>query len=116
MARTQADAGSFAVEEEQGWSPEAVLQPKEDAAKILETQCVQSPSTLAVKRESMVIQPVTIGNWAFAVELIKSARPIRTSSSPTDDGNGTKSSYLGDSPGGLRTVVHLLTHSTTQRR
>ena len=67
MARTQAEAGGFAVKDEQEWSPEAVRQREEDAEKILETQCVQSPSTQAVKRESMAIQPITVGNWMFDV-------------------------------------------------
>ena len=67
MAMTQAEAGGFAVKEETEWSPEAVRRRDEDAEKILESQCVQSPSAKAVKRESMAIRPITLGNWMFDV-------------------------------------------------
>lgn len=67
MSTTQAEAGGFAVKEEREWSPEAVRQRDEDAEKILEAQCVESPSVRAIKRESMAIQPITTGNWMFDV-------------------------------------------------
>jgi ATP-binding cassette subfamily B (MDR/TAP) protein 1 len=67
MSTTQAEAGGFAVKEETGSSPEAVRRRDEDAEKILESQCVQSPSAKAVKRESMAIRPITLGNWMFDV-------------------------------------------------
>jgi ATP-binding cassette subfamily B (MDR/TAP) protein 1 len=65
MAMTQAEAGGFAVKEEQ--SPEAARKRDSDAEKILGAQCVQSPSARAIKRESMAIQPITVGNWMFDV-------------------------------------------------
>jgi len=67
MAMTQAEAGGFAVKEEPESSTEAARRRDEDAEKILESQCVQSPSARAVKHESMAIQPITVSNWMFDV-------------------------------------------------
>jgi ATP-binding cassette subfamily B (MDR/TAP) protein 1 len=67
MATTQAEAGGFAVKEETEWTPEAVRRRDEDAEKILGSQCIQSPSAKAIKRESMAIRPITLGNWMFDV-------------------------------------------------
>ena len=67
MATTQAEAGGFAVKQETEWSPEAVRRRDEDAEKILESQRVQTPSVQAVRRESMAIRPITLGNWMFDV-------------------------------------------------
>ena len=67
MAMTQAEAGGFAVKEESESSVEAARRRDEDAEKIFESQCVQSPSVRAVKHESMAIQPITVSNWMFDV-------------------------------------------------
>lgn len=77
MATTQAEAGGFAVKEETEWSPEAVRQRDEDAEKIFESQCVRSPSVQAIKRQSMAIQPITLGNWMLDVvsDLTRSGAP-----------------------------------------
>ena len=82
MATTQAEAGGFAVKEETEWSPEAVRQRDEDAEKIFESQCVRSPSVQAVKRQSMAIQPITLGNWMLDVvsDLTRSGAPTPPSS------------------------------------
>lgn len=82
MATTQAEAGGFAAKEESEWSPEAVRQRDEDAVKILESQCVQSPSVDAVRRQSMAIRPVTLANWMFDAvsDLSRSGLPPPPSS------------------------------------
>jgi ATP-binding cassette subfamily B (MDR/TAP) protein 1 len=67
MSMTQAEAGGFAVKEGDELSQEAVRRRDENAEKILESQYVRSPSVQAVKRESMAIQPITVGNWMFDV-------------------------------------------------
>ena len=67
MAMTQAEAGGFAVKEESESTTEAARRRDENAEKILESQCVQSPSVRAVKHESMAIQPITVSNWMFDV-------------------------------------------------
>jgi ATP-binding cassette subfamily B (MDR/TAP) protein 1 len=67
MSTAQAEAGGFAVKEETEWTPEAVRRRDEDAENILVSQCVQSPSAQAIKRESMAIRPITLGNWMFDV-------------------------------------------------
>jgi ATP-binding cassette, subfamily B (MDR/TAP), member 1 len=63
LAMTQAEAGGFAVKDEDGWT-DAVRQRDEE---ILELQHERSPSTEAVRRESMAIRPITLGNWMFEV-------------------------------------------------
>jgi len=77
MATTQAEAGGFAVKDETEWSPEAVRQRDQDAEKILDSQCVRSPGAQAVKRQSMAIQPITLGNWMLDVvsDLTRSGAP-----------------------------------------
>ena len=67
MSMTQAEAGGFAVKEGDELSQDAVRRRDENAEKILESQYVRSPSVQAVKRESMAIQPITVGNWMFDV-------------------------------------------------
>lgn len=67
MAMTQAEAGGFAVKEEGEWSAEAVRQRDEKAEKILGSRCVPTPSLQAVRRESMAIRPITLGNWMLDV-------------------------------------------------
>ncbi|KAI9448648.1 P-loop containing nucleoside triphosphate hydrolase protein [Russula earlei] len=75
MAMTQAEAGGFAVKDEDEWSSAAVRRRDEGAEKILESQREQSPSMQAVRRESMAIRPITLGNWMFDVvsDLTRSA-------------------------------------------
>ena len=77
MATTQAEAGGFAVKEETEWSPEAVRQRDEDAEKILDSQCVPTPGVQAIKRQSMAIQPITLGNWMLDVvsDLTRNGAP-----------------------------------------
>ena len=70
MATTQAEAGGFAVKGETEWSPEAVRRRDEDAEKILESQCVRSPSVEAVKRQSMAIRPITLGNLNWMLDVV----------------------------------------------
>jgi ATP-binding cassette subfamily B (MDR/TAP) protein 1 len=106
MSTTQAEAGGFAVKEEREWSPEAVRQRDEDAEKILESQCVQSPSARAVKRETMAIQPITAGNWMF--DVVSDLTRSGATALPTDevaDRNTTRLSrfvpmeaFTGESP------------------
>jgi ATP-binding cassette, subfamily B (MDR/TAP), member 1 len=76
MATTQAEAGGFAVKNEDGWMDE-VRQRDEDAEKVLESQQEKSPSAEAVRRESMAIRPITLGNWMFEVvsDLTRSRAP-----------------------------------------
>jgi ATP-binding cassette subfamily B (MDR/TAP) protein 1 len=66
MAVLQAEAGGLATKDEDGWS-EAVRQRTEGAEKILESQHEKSPSVEAVRRQSMAIRPITLGNWMFEV-------------------------------------------------
>lgn len=77
MATTQAEAGGFAVKEETEWSPEAVRQRDEDAENILDSQCVPTPGVQAIKRQSMAIQPITLGNWMLDVvsDLTRNGAP-----------------------------------------
>ncbi|KAI0298345.1 P-loop containing nucleoside triphosphate hydrolase protein [Multifurca ochricompacta] len=67
MVMTQAEAGGFAVKDEDGWSAKAIRRRDEDAEKLLEIQHERSPSADAVRRESMAIRPITLSNWMFDV-------------------------------------------------
>jgi ATP-binding cassette, subfamily B (MDR/TAP), member 1 len=76
MATTQAEAGGFAVKNEDRWLDE-VRRRDEDADKVLESQQERSPSAEAVRHESMAIRPITLGNWMFEVvsDLTRSRAP-----------------------------------------
>ena len=63
MAAIQAEAGGFAVKDEDTWSITAARQDIDDAEKMLEPQYGRSPSVAAVRRESMAIHPVTLSSW-----------------------------------------------------
>jgi ATP-binding cassette, subfamily B (MDR/TAP), member 1 len=77
IATTQAEAGGFAVRDEDGLS-DAVRRRDEDAEKLLELQRERSPSAEAMRRESRAIRPITLGNWMFEVvsDLTRSHAPL----------------------------------------
>ena len=107
MAMTQAEAGGFALKEEDEYSPEAVRQ-RDEAEKIIRSQSVRSPSVRAVRHESMATQLITVSNWIFEVvsDLTRSGRRASTQRmSIVPERNTTRpsrfvpvESFIGNSP------------------
>jgi ATP-binding cassette subfamily B (MDR/TAP) protein 1 len=82
MAMIQAEAGGFALNEEQEYSPKAVFQRDEDAETIFRSRSVRSLSVLD-NRESMATKVVTFGNWIFEVVSDLTRSGLRATTQPT---------------------------------
>jgi ATP-binding cassette subfamily B (MDR/TAP) protein 1 len=108
MAMTQAEAGGFALKEEDEYSPEAVRR-RDEAEKIIRSQSMRSPSFWAVKPESTAPQLITASSWIFEVveDLTRSGRRASTQrTSIVPERNTTRRPsrfvpvelFIGDSP------------------